>query len=164
MPARRDIEPAEILALLPYTSIFHEVNGQFRYRLAGTAVVQQIGRDPTGDILGAHVRNPRQTVAAVQTIGRRVFTTAKPVFSAGQCENVLGCLYNVSALILPLSDNGAIVDMALFTRSSWLYSRRSSVDFCLPNRQVRSFCLNYRLAHSKYIHLFITMLQERRSQ
>jgi hypothetical protein len=116
MPARGDIEPAEIPALLPYISIFHETDGQFRYRLAGTAVVQQIGRDPTGDIVGGHVRSPRETVAAVQALARRVFTAAQPVFSAGQCENVSGYIYNVSALILPLSDSGTSVDMALFSR------------------------------------------------
>jgi hypothetical protein len=116
MPARSDIEPTEIPALLPYISIFHETNGQFRYRLAGTAVVQQIGRDPTGGIVGGHVRSPRETVAAVQALARRVFTAAQPAFSAGQCENVSGYIYNVSALILPLSHNGTSVDMALFTR------------------------------------------------
>jgi hypothetical protein len=116
MPARGDIDPTEVPALLPYLSIFHETNGQFHYRLAGTAVVQQIGRDPTGEIVGAHVRNARATVAAIQVLAGRVFTTARPVFSAGQCENILGYVYNVSALILPLSDNGTSVDMALFTR------------------------------------------------
>jgi hypothetical protein len=116
IPARGDIEPGEIPALLPYLSIFHEANGQFRYRLAGTAVVRQIGRDPTGDIVGAHVRSPRETVAAVQAIGGQVFTAARPVFSSGQCENVSGYIYNVSTLILPLSGNGASVDAALFTR------------------------------------------------
>jgi hypothetical protein len=45
-----------------------------------------------------------------------VFTAARPRFSSGQCENVSGYIYNVSALILPLSDNGTSVDMALFTR------------------------------------------------
>jgi hypothetical protein len=43
MPARSDIEPGEIAALLPYLSIFLEKNGEIRYRLAGTAVVSRSG-------------------------------------------------------------------------------------------------------------------------
>jgi PAS domain len=44
MPARSDIDPADIPALLPYVSIFHEAQGWFRYRLVGTAIAEQIGR------------------------------------------------------------------------------------------------------------------------
>jgi hypothetical protein len=116
MPARSDIDPADIPALLPYVSIFHEAEGWFRYRLVGTAIAEQIGRDPTGEIVGAHVSNAGGSVAAVQAIGERVFTTARPVFAITRCANLSGTIHNVSALVLPLSNGGAHVKMALFTR------------------------------------------------
>jgi hypothetical protein len=50
MPSRRDIDPAEILHLLPHVLLVDVVDGgaRFRYRLMGTAVVSAFGSDDTG--------------------------------------------------------------------------------------------------------------------
>ena len=37
MPARRDIDPADIPGLLPHVSLIHKPDGQFRFRLVGSA-------------------------------------------------------------------------------------------------------------------------------
>ena len=47
MPARKDINPAEIPVLLPYLVIVDKAEDRFRYRLVGTAVVEQFGHDFT---------------------------------------------------------------------------------------------------------------------
>jgi hypothetical protein len=36
MPARDDIDPADIPALSPYISIVHKIEGQYRFRLFGS--------------------------------------------------------------------------------------------------------------------------------
>jgi hypothetical protein len=52
MPTRRDIDPVDIPRLLPNIMISEAIpgptGGRYRYRLAGTAVVNAFGRDPTG--------------------------------------------------------------------------------------------------------------------
>ncbi|WP_176758546.1 PAS domain-containing protein [Limimonas halophila] len=47
-PRRRDLDPADIPALLPNLMLV-EVHGErYRYRLVGTAVTDALGMDPTG--------------------------------------------------------------------------------------------------------------------
>ncbi len=114
MPARSDIDPAEIPALLPYLSIVDRIGGQFRYRLVGTAVAEQFGRDLTGSLITSHVSE--ETVAAAQAMGERVFASPQPTFTTGQFQTKSGALHNASARVLPLSDDGTNVNMVVFTR------------------------------------------------
>jgi hypothetical protein len=116
MPARRDIDPVDIPALLPYVSLIHKPDGEFRFRLVGSAVAQQLGRDPTGKVVGSHVSNATQSIAAAQAVFERVFRSARPVFCTGNFETNLGAVHNFSVLLLPLSDNGMEVNMIVVTR------------------------------------------------
>jgi hypothetical protein len=112
MPARRDIDPADIPALLPYLSLVHNVCGEFRFRLFGSA----IGRDMTGAVLGSGVSSAPEPIAAAQAMSERVFTSARPVFATAQYETKWGTIHNSSGLFLPLSDNGTHVDISIVTR------------------------------------------------
>ena len=78
MPARRDLDPGDIPALLPYLMIVDKVDDQFRYRLVGTATAREIGHDPTGSIVGSYAL---ECAAAARAIYERVFTTARPTFT-----------------------------------------------------------------------------------
>lgn len=53
LPSREDIRPEEIKPLLPYVWLldFDRAARSFRYRLIGTAVVDGVGRDQTGQTL-----------------------------------------------------------------------------------------------------------------
>jgi hypothetical protein len=53
MPARSDLEPRGICALLPYLTLLDKADGQYRYRLLGSAAAQEIGRDLTGGFVGS---------------------------------------------------------------------------------------------------------------
>ena len=108
MPARSDINPADIPALLPYLIIVDKIDDRLRYRLVGTAAVQEIGRDPTGSIVG-------ESSAASRAIYERVFTTAHPIFATCEFKAKSGGIINMSLLTLPLSDDGANVNMAIST-------------------------------------------------
>jgi hypothetical protein len=116
MPARGDIDPTEIPLILPYIAIIHKVEGEFRYRLVGSASAQQLGRELTGDVVGSHVINRDEAIAALGAVCKRVFVTARPVFSTGQHQTESGVLHNVSFLMLPLSDDERQVNMIIRTR------------------------------------------------
>jgi hypothetical protein len=108
MPARRDLDSADIPAVLPHLMIVDKVDGQVRWRLVGTTAVREIGRDPTGSIVG-------ESSAASRAIYERVFTTAHPIFATCEFKAKSGGIINMSLLTLPLSDDGANVNMAIST-------------------------------------------------
>ena len=108
MPARRDLYSADIPAVLPHLMIVDKVDGQVRWRLVGTTAVREIGRDPTGSIVG-------ESSAASRAIYERVFTTAHPIFATCEFKAKSGGIINMSLLTLPLSDDGANVNMAVST-------------------------------------------------
>jgi hypothetical protein len=112
MPARRDLDPGDIGALLPYLTILDKVDGQFRYRLHGSAAAQEIGRDLTGGFVGSYVSTP-ESAEAMRAVCERVFTISNPVFTTGEFTIKSGASHNISVLLLPLSDDGVTVNMAL---------------------------------------------------
>jgi hypothetical protein len=115
MPARSDLNPCDIPKLLPYLTIVDKIDGQFHYRLAGTAVSQELGRDLTGSFVGSYV-TPPEYAAALRAIYERVFTGARPIFTTGEYKAKSGAIHSVSRLMLPLSDDGTNVNMVIFTR------------------------------------------------
>ncbi len=117
MPARRDLDPSGLRALLPYLTLIDRPDGQFRFRLVGTAVTQDLGRDMTGSFVGSYV-SPPEYAAALVAIYERIFSTACPVFTTGEYRSASRAIHTVSRLILPLSDDGRTVNMVVFTRIS----------------------------------------------
>jgi hypothetical protein len=116
MPARRDIDPGELAKLLPYLFIIDKAAGEFRYRLMGTGIVRDLGRDLTGKPFCAYAGNSPEMVAATQALAERVFANVQPVF--GTCHHATGhgTIHNSSGILLPLSDNGRHVNMFIATR------------------------------------------------
>jgi hypothetical protein len=114
MPARCDLSPSEITALLPFLMIVGKPGGQLRYRLVGTAVVQTMGYDATGSAVGSYLVSPKDVVEA-RAIFERVFTGARPLFSTGEFIFKSGTRLTLSHLALPLSDDGTAVNMTVST-------------------------------------------------
>jgi hypothetical protein len=122
MPARSDLNPGDIPALLPHLMLVDKVDDRFRYRLVGTAVEQSVGHDATGSFVGSYLSNTAPEVAAsALAIYDRVFTTAHPNFSTGEFDTKSGTPYNMSLLVLPLSDDGTNVNMAVSSLVTRLY-------------------------------------------
>jgi hypothetical protein len=117
MPARSDLNPAELRALLPYLTLIDHPDGQFRFRLVGTSVTQDLGRDMTGSFVGSYV-SPPEYAAALCAIYERIFATACPVFTTGEYRSASRAIHTISRMILPLSDDGMNVNMVVFTRIS----------------------------------------------
>jgi hypothetical protein len=119
MPSRSDLDPADIPALLPYMMLVDKLDNQFRWRLVGTAAVREIGRDPTGSIVGSYYSSTPESAAGARPIHERIFTTAHPVFATGEFKVMSGAIHNISLLTLPLSDDGTNVNMAVSTLIAW---------------------------------------------
>ena len=116
MPARRDIDPCEMpVTLLPHVVIIDQADGRFRYRLVGTAVVRDLGSDLTGCWVGSHTSSPSYATA-VLSIYQRAFASARPLFTTGEHRTDSGTIQSNSRLLLPLSDDGATVNMVIFSR------------------------------------------------
>ncbi len=112
MPPRSSIDPTEIPALLPYLGIIERAGGELRYRLMGTSLVQQLGFDATGGVVGSYIRAGKALRATVEL----VCTAASPVFNTGSYEFEPGLLHRSSVLLLPLSEDGVAVNMIIFVR------------------------------------------------
>ena len=54
-PARRDLDPLEIVKLLPNVALVEPEQDGYRWRLMGTAIASDFGRDLTGRIFGEYV-------------------------------------------------------------------------------------------------------------
>jgi hypothetical protein len=119
MPARRDMDPAELGRLLPFLCIVDKAAGEFRYRLMGTGMAQDLGRDLTGRRYIAYAgNNTLEVVAAMQALGERVFANAQPVFVTARRATGHGTIHNSSRLLLPLSDDGRHVNMFIAARAA----------------------------------------------
>jgi hypothetical protein len=117
MPAHGDIDPVDIPKVLPHIALVHKPDGQYRFRLVGTNIAETIGQDLTGAPIDSHSGDAG---APLEGIAERVFTTARPVFVTGFFKTGLGAVQNVSALFLPLSDDGRHVNMMVGTRVACL--------------------------------------------
>lgn len=126
MPSRDDIDPADIPALLPYISIVHRIDGQYRFRLFGSEMAEQFGRDLTGYVVGSGASNAPQAIAALHAVGEQVYTGARPLFATGRHLTRSGVTQHVSTLLLPLSNDDVAVDKIIFTRLACLASKRKA--------------------------------------
>jgi len=112
-PARSDIHPAEMKPFLRHVFLLEVIGTapRFRFRLAGTEVVERYGEELTGrfldevdldevgsEILGEYERATRE---------------AQPVCSRWNYRKHSGHQLRYERLILPLSSDGRTVDMLL---------------------------------------------------
>ena len=111
MPARRDIEPTEILDLLPYVVLIDVERAplDFRYRLVGTAVAARFGHDHTG---------ARFSVLARHGAGSEVWSTAlrlleekRPIVSYVPYVGFNRWIQNYRDISMPLSEDNHEVNM-----------------------------------------------------
>jgi hypothetical protein len=113
MPARADLNPADIPEILPYIyllDVLHEPV-RFRARLLGTSVRDFIGRDATGVMLDEKLYGDETEDAL--SILRIVVDTKAPVGIWGP-ETLRETEWEEKeAIILPLSNDGERVDMLL---------------------------------------------------
>jgi hypothetical protein len=130
MPARADIEPAEIKKLLPMMVLVDVTTDvrRFVYRLVGTREVTERGGDPTGkSVAEAYFGGSlEETLSCYEYVvrNRAPFCYRDPYAAPD------GQIQNDDIVYLPLSDDGASVNMILvFThcRSAWRRTKAGSL-------------------------------------
>lgn len=118
MPRRADIDPFELRHHLPFLWLVDVLPGgeDFRFRLIGTAIAEQLGRDSTGKTL-REVYTP--SGPAVLDWALAICTSAVklqlPVVGCGTLRPLDKEFIAFQSLHLPLSEDGARVGM-LFGR------------------------------------------------
>jgi len=112
LPARRDIDPLDIPALLPHLMLIDvEPSAVLRFRLVGTALVRHLGRDTTGltvaeGYLGADWEQIHEDY-------RYVIAKRRPCLRHNQGVDRHRRTFDYQRLLLPLATDGASVDMIL---------------------------------------------------
>ena len=115
LPSRQDIDPIDFPRLLPRIAlieVLREGGLNFRYRLAGTEIVDRAGRDPTGKRFDELYEGSYLTTA-IETY-RRIADHGEPYLSERTFPLVAGREFlRYDRLILPLASDGRTVDMLL---------------------------------------------------
>ena len=113
LPSRADVNPAELRHLLPHIALVDILRDplDWRYRLVGTRMVDVMGGERTGKRM-RELLSPPAIEGSVMLMTRLLETRAPLAFS--------GTLYwlekeyvGFHALVLPLSNEGMEIDMAL---------------------------------------------------
>lgn len=120
IPARSAVKPAHIRTFLPYLMILERKADGWHFRLVGTAMVEMMGRDYTGERAADQAGSP----AAMQSflsLWDRALTSDRPTYYGGRLtwKDMIGTDY-VSAL-LPLAGRNEMPSQLL--RYTW-FSRR----------------------------------------
>jgi hypothetical protein len=128
MPSRADIEPMEIPVVLPYVLLVERSeDGRFRYRLAGTAVVDAYGMELTGRYVD-EVFPPGRRVLAEQHYAM-VYQSGRPISALNRYTNSRGVEHIASRLILPLAGKASSHPVVQFL----LIGQTCTYDRILPN-------------------------------
>jgi hypothetical protein len=118
MPSRSDISPAQLKSELPHILLADVIDGgaDFRYRLVGTQLRRFFFDEPSGKLMSEAIA-PFGEMTLQGTLGayRNVIERRAPVRLTGS-----GSFYGqdpklFDALLAPLSDDGATVNMILGT-------------------------------------------------
>jgi len=106
-PARAQIDPVAIPSLLPNLLITEpgSVPGTLRVRLAGTAVVEWMGYDASGDELDGH--GPGETFLC--RLHRGAMQAGAPFYAGGPWDSRRRVLWNARSLACPLGDEEASI-------------------------------------------------------
>ena len=121
MPARGDIDPVDLKALLPMLILIDVVADARRYiyRLVGTGEVEMRGRDPTGKSIleGYYGESADDTIFYLD----RVVQSREPLLYRGTYQPMRTRTQQEDLLFLPLSNDGAVVNMVLLlSHIAWL--------------------------------------------
>ncbi len=122
MPARRDIDPADLVSLLPSIMLVDVLaqpqdgacpaHGHYAYRLVGTREVEMRGADPTGKPVATHGLGGMTELA----LGNydKVVRTKRPFLDRNEDGiQVHHKFQDLDCAFFPLSSDGEQVDMVL---------------------------------------------------
>lgn len=113
LPGRPDIDPARLVRVLPLMHMMDVMSGpplRFRYRLVGSRLSAQVGRDPTGTFMDEY---PGGTGSTHDTLVR---VATRRAVSWRRGRPLLPHLPDykwLERIVLPLARDGRTVDMTI---------------------------------------------------
>ena len=113
LPSRADIEPLEMKEWLGNLLLAEFFGGieNYRVRLDGSNLIGFGGKDRTGK--GSEVLTSEEERKLIAIQYTPVLDTAQPAYYETQFQNSEGRFLREQKLLLPLSDNGTLVNMVL---------------------------------------------------
>lgn len=114
MPSRGDFDPSEFRKLLPTIQLYDvgRVEGTYKVRLVGSALVELAGRDNTGKPPGYGL--PEADARSIVEILNLVVRQRAPLFGCGRVHWISGKAYRkYEGCVLPLSDDNISVNIIL---------------------------------------------------
>jgi hypothetical protein len=114
LPARTDIDPVDIPAVLPHLALVERDadSRRMRYRLFGSALVELLGQDATGRYLDEVY--PDFITSPSRIYREQVFDMGKPSHRIGRPTlRFAKDFYSVERLYLPMAEDGRRVDMVM---------------------------------------------------
>ncbi|HLZ03980.1 MAG TPA: PAS domain-containing protein [Bradyrhizobium sp.] len=111
-PSRADIQPGELVSMLPYLALYDVVDGDFHVRLFGTELARAYGDDLTGKLMSEcdFDGSRRQLLEQLAEVVRE----RRPnVLRAKFAKDTDGRYLEYERIALPLSANGETVNMIL---------------------------------------------------
>ena len=114
MPARADIDPFQIKPLLPIVMLVEVLDQgrRFRYRLAGTAITDMTGRELSGRYVDEALPGNGYGEYVIG-LYRKLICVKRPIYSECDYISPSGLERTTKRLMLPLSSDGATVNMVL---------------------------------------------------
>jgi len=113
MPSRTDIDPVEMkewLGNLLLAEFFGDVEN-YRVRIDGSNLIAYGGMDRTGK--GSETLTSNEERAMIRQQYKAVLETAEPAYFESQFTNSEGRFLREQKLLLPLSNDGIVVNMVL---------------------------------------------------
>ncbi|MGP1253670.1 MAG: PAS domain-containing protein [Kiloniellales bacterium] len=125
MPARADIDPADIPRLLPYLLLTDLLDGgRYRFRLVGTEVERSFGAPMTGRTLEELMSG--DYLEFMRSLYRKVVAEKRPIYSTSRYSGADGdSPLFTKRVMMPLSTDGQNVDMVI---SAQVFLRVSALD------------------------------------
>lgn len=102
---RSDIEPLDIVRVLPFVALAELRDGRYFWRLIGTAIVEHFGKDHTGEPYGA-VFWPPDFVTQTAATFDEALAQEVPFFDGFIYRSPSGVSHAVSRLVCPLKGDG----------------------------------------------------------
>jgi hypothetical protein len=126
MPRRRDIDPRDLVPLLPYLQLTELIDGgaRIRYRLVGTAIVATYGVELTGKHLDQVLSGAR--LDYVRGVYRTMCAAKAPVLASNRYVSRDGLELIAHRVIMPLSNDDVAINQAL-----------TAISFQYPNATTR---------------------------
>ena len=112
MPSRADLDPVDIVRLLPYLTLVDVLSdsGRYKFRLIGTETVKTLGKDLTGKYLDEMPEIERYLKVRYDWLVKE----KRPYFIFDKLKWSSKSYIEYYVLGLPLSHNGRDVNMFLF--------------------------------------------------